>query len=194
MTRTFNPIGTAAQPEAMTESTECRLKRLAQKLSITDDARYQAIIALPIADFHATADALEEACEVARAYLALLAQPEPTNTRAVAEKLDEIADALDMALGDTDITHIGDDEELRERYPVQWACMQVNLLLQATALPAPNAQAVAGTPSVEFRMLYTDYEQLQRLYGKAILRLQELGEKSISLAATLPDAGRNKHE
>ena len=87
---------------------------------------------------------------------ALLAQPatpaqgqmdafaRPANARAVAEKLEEIADALDRTLGDTDITHIEDDEELRERSPVQWACTQINLLLQASTLPeAPQpSQAV----------------------------------------------------
>lgn len=46
--------------------------------------------------------------------------------------LDEVAEALDQALGDTDITHL-DAEELREQHPVQWACTQVNKLLQDTS-------------------------------------------------------------
>lgn len=41
------------------------------------------------------------------------------------ERLRLIHSALDDALGDTDVTHIESDEELRERYPVQWAAMEL---------------------------------------------------------------------
>lgn len=36
-----------------------------------------------------------------------------------------IHSALDDALGDTDITHIEDDDELRREYPVQWAAQRL---------------------------------------------------------------------
>jgi hypothetical protein len=69
----------------------------------------------------------------------------PANARAV---LEEVADALDRALGDTDITHIEDDEELRDQYPVQWACTQVNLLLQSATLPeAPQPATQRSDPA-----------------------------------------------
>lgn len=41
--------------------------------------------------------------------------------RRTAEKLRTIHSALDDALGDTDVTHIEDDDELRAEHPVQWA-------------------------------------------------------------------------
>ena len=36
-------------------------------------------------------------------------------------ELSLIHSALDEALGDTDITHVESDEELREEFKVQWA-------------------------------------------------------------------------
>jgi hypothetical protein len=33
--------------------------------------------------------------------------------------------ALDDALGDSDVTHVEDDDELRDRHPVQWAAQRV---------------------------------------------------------------------
>jgi hypothetical protein len=36
-------------------------------------------------------------------------------------ELSLVHSALDDAIGDTDATHIEDDDELREQYPVQWA-------------------------------------------------------------------------
>ena len=56
-------------------------------------------------------------------------------------QLDAIHNALDAALGDTDITHIEDDEELREQYPVQWAATQLAMLLRA--MEAEQEQAAA---------------------------------------------------
>ena len=40
-------------------------------------------------------------------------------------RLEKIHSALDDALGDTDITHIDDDDELRENFPVQWAAQEL---------------------------------------------------------------------
>ena len=37
------------------------------------------------------------------------------------DRLQGIHSALDDALGDIDVTYIEDDEQLRDRYPVQWA-------------------------------------------------------------------------
>ena len=45
--------------------------------------------------------------------------------RVTALKLREIHGALNDALGDTDITHIEDDDELRQEHPVQWAAQQL---------------------------------------------------------------------
>lgn len=45
------------------------------------------------------------------------------------KQLQDIHSALDAALGDTDVTHIEDDIELRERHPVQWAAQKVAFLL-----------------------------------------------------------------
>ena len=51
------------------------------------------------------------------------------------EKLEEIAEALDESLGDSDITHLETDEEVREEEPAQWACSEVNKLLNAAPSP-----------------------------------------------------------
>lgn len=45
--------------------------------------------------------------------------------------LDDVIDALDRGLGDTDITHIESDHELREAYPIQWASMELNRAVHA---------------------------------------------------------------
>ena len=50
--------------------------------------------------------------------------------RDTAKKLREVHSALDRALGDTDVTHIEDENELRETYPVQWAAEQIAGLIQ----------------------------------------------------------------
>lgn len=44
--------------------------------------------------------------------------------RALIDQLREIHNALDDALGDTDTTHI-EDEDLRDEEPVQWAAMKL---------------------------------------------------------------------
>jgi len=41
------------------------------------------------------------------------------------DRLQGIHSALDDALGDTDVTHIEDDEELRDRHPIQWAAQKL---------------------------------------------------------------------
>jgi hypothetical protein len=52
------------------------------------------------------------------------------NTRAthpanIVQKLIRVHRALDDALGDSDVTHIEDDGELRRQYPTQWAAEQL---------------------------------------------------------------------
>jgi len=60
------------------------------------------------------------------------------------EKLEEIAEALDESLGDSDITHLETDEEVREEEPAQWACSEVNKLLNA----APSPVAPPGVAEI----------------------------------------------
>jgi hypothetical protein len=45
--------------------------------------------------------------------------------------LKEIHSALDDALGDSDITHIEDDDELRSEYPAQWAAQKLAEVIAA---------------------------------------------------------------
>lgn len=45
-------------------------------------------------------------------------------------KLRGIHSALDDALGDTDVTHM-DDEELRDAHPVQWAAQRLAEVIEA---------------------------------------------------------------
>lgn len=42
-----------------------------------------------------------------------------------------VQSALDDGLGDTDVTHIESDRELREQYPVQWAAGEVAQIVKA---------------------------------------------------------------
>lgn len=49
----------------------------------------------------------------------------------LAMKLLEIHSALDDALGDSDISHIESDEELREQYPVQWAAQNITKMIES---------------------------------------------------------------
>jgi len=51
--------------------------------------------------------------------------------RRTAAALQVVHSALDEALGDTDITHIEDDDELREQYPVQWAAQRLAQIIQS---------------------------------------------------------------
>jgi hypothetical protein len=46
-------------------------------------------------------------------------------THATRIELLKIHLALDDALGDTDVTHIESDEEMREGHPVQWAAQEL---------------------------------------------------------------------
>jgi predicted RNA-binding Zn ribbon-like protein len=60
------------------------------------------------------------------------------------------------------------------------------------ALKSAAAPSVAG-PSDEYRMLFKAHEELKQMYGAAVMRLQALGEKSISLtpaAKAMPDIER----
>ena len=45
------------------------------------------------------------------------------------ETLEEIHSALDAGLGDTDVSHIESDDELRSEEPVQWAAMKLAILI-----------------------------------------------------------------
>lgn len=71
--------------------------------------------------------------------------------------LEEIASVLDKSLGDSDITHLETDEEIRDYAPVQWACSEINKLLQ-TPLPeglekmqaeVARLQLLINTPELE---------------------------------------------
>ena len=53
-------------------------------------------------------------------------------TKRERQVLKAVVNALDDALGDSDITHLESDAEMREEVPVQWACMKLNMLLQAS--------------------------------------------------------------
>lgn len=46
-----------------------------------------------------------------------------------AASLQEVHSALDDALGDTDVTHM-DDDELRDDHPVQWAAQRLAEIIQ----------------------------------------------------------------
>ena len=48
-----------------------------------------------------------------------------TNPADLVRKLIRVHRALDDALGDSDVTHVEDDGELRRQYPVQWASEQL---------------------------------------------------------------------
>ncbi len=52
-----------------------------------------------------------------------------TNSKRLSE-LRAIHSALDDALGDTDITHIEDDDELRNEHPVQWAAQHLAIIIR----------------------------------------------------------------
>ncbi len=45
-------------------------------------------------------------------------------------RLRAIHSALDDALGDTDITHVEDDDDLRQEHPVQWAAQRLALVIR----------------------------------------------------------------
>lgn len=66
------------------------------------------------------------------------------------EKLEEIASALDRSLGDSDITHLETEEEVRDAAPAQWACSEVNKLLNS-----------APSPEREGDTLYDKWDALQ---------------------------------
>jgi len=94
--------------------------------------------------------------------------PPEANARTVAEKCAEIAESV----------------------PRDGArCEQLNLASQAWDEGQEHAakaiRAFAATlpdaPQPGHRTLLADYAELQQLYGAAVLRLQELGEKSVSL-------------
>ena len=71
-------------------------------------------------------------------YLAAIAMAAPPATQTAGMVmvprgvLEEIASALDVGLGDSDLTHFETDEEVREGAPLQWACSQLNRLLAAS--------------------------------------------------------------
>lgn len=52
---------------------------------------------------------------------------EPTD---IVADLRAIHSALDAGLGDSDVTHIENDEELRERHPFQWAASRLASVIQ----------------------------------------------------------------
>lgn len=50
--------------------------------------------------------------------------------RRTAAALREVHSALDDAIGDSDVTHIEDDDELRTEYPVQWAAERIAKVIE----------------------------------------------------------------
>jgi hypothetical protein len=48
----------------------------------------------------------------------------------IVSDLRAIHSALDAGLGDSDVTHIESDEELRERHPFQWAAERLAGVIQ----------------------------------------------------------------
>ncbi len=52
-----------------------------------------------------------------------------------------IHSALDDALGDTDITHIETDDELRSEYPAQWAAERLTSIIVYLELSANSDKA-----------------------------------------------------
>jgi hypothetical protein len=60
------------------------------------------------------------------------ASPEQSGfVRVPVEFIDGAISLLDKALGDTDITHLETDEEIKEHAPLQWLCSQLSELLAA---------------------------------------------------------------
>lgn len=102
------------------------------------------------------------------------------------EALEEVADALDKSLGDSDLTHIESDEELRQVAPVQWACAQINRLLQARP-------ACSGRDDLA-KALWAEVEGLRRNGGHEVSQITvdlmaqaaiALQSPSSSIAATV---------
>lgn len=54
-----------------------------------------------------------------------------SDSKKLYNSLMEIHSALDDALGDSDITHIEDDDELRSEYPTQWAAQKLAKLISS---------------------------------------------------------------
>lgn len=66
----------------------------------------------------------------------------------IAHRLLEIHSALDDALGDSDVTHIESDDELRERYPVQWAAQKLMEIIDGNFSYADDIRAQGWTVAV----------------------------------------------
>jgi phage shock protein A len=60
------------------------------------------------------------------------AAPSAISSSPAPETLKAILSALSEGLGDTDITHIEHEDELRREEPVQWAAMKLAQLLEAS--------------------------------------------------------------
>jgi hypothetical protein len=68
----------------------------------------------------------------------------------IIDVLRSVHSALDHALGDTDVTHIENDDELCEEFPVQWAAERLAHAIQllegrapAQGVPEPSADQLA---------------------------------------------------
>lgn len=57
-----------------------------------------------------------------------------SNSEKLYNSLMEIHSALDDALGDTDVSHIEDDDELRAEHPTQWAAQKLADLIATVRL------------------------------------------------------------
>jgi hypothetical protein len=63
------------------------------------------------------------------------------------DRLRGIHSALDDALGDTDVTHIEDDNEMRDRYPVQWAAEKLAAVICELLPPEEDPSGQRREPS-----------------------------------------------
>lgn len=140
--------------ERLTSSAERRMTpRQLEALRMLNDAFEshdgravdQAIITKP--DYRLLYEALAEGTTGDRIAAELLGQRPiaSSTTESWRATLEEVASTLDKALGDTDITHIENDDELRERAPVQWACSQINKLLTLSATRESGEDASPST-------------------------------------------------
>jgi hypothetical protein len=62
--------------------------------------------------------------------------------------LEAVAEALDRQLGDSDLTHFECDQDVRDHAPLQWACSQINKLLNAAPQDAKPLGAEVNLPVV----------------------------------------------
>lgn len=100
------------------------------------------------------------------------------------EELLAIHSALDDALGDSDVTHVEDDDELREEQPVQWAAQKLMEFI--------NRAGPAATPASEptEAMLNAARDWSVAKYGRGIGNDAAIGCWKAMLAASVSRPNR----